>query len=100
MNQSPFIIGLPSETISKEERETIKRVSPCGIILFSRNIKTPEQLKDLISELYNLIDRPLITIDQEGGRVARLREIGHEPLSAKELLENGTKEIYLLDLDE
>ena len=48
-----------------------------GVILFSRNIRGPEQLRTLVSALYSYAppDCPLlVTVDQEGGRVQRLKE--------------------------
>jgi len=46
-----------------------------GVILFARNIDTPEQVAELTGNLHNAAGRPiLVAIDQEGGVVARLRE--------------------------
>ena len=46
-----------------------------GVILFARNITTPEQVRELTESLHNAARHPiLIAIDQEGGTVARLRE--------------------------
>jgi beta-N-acetylhexosaminidase len=79
-------MGLPGPTLSAGARALIKRIQPGGFILFGRNIAAPRQLFDLIAELYALSDRtPIITIDQEGGRVSRLKLIGEEPPSADQL---------------
>ena len=52
-----------------------KQTNPLGFILFSRNFNNKKQLIDLINELKNLTlnKSPFIFIDQEGGRVQRLK---------------------------
>ena len=68
------IFGLSGIALSSEERAFFNEVQPMGFILFRRNIDTPEQVRALTSSLRACVDRdPLILIDQEGGRVRRLR---------------------------
>src|ERR1022692_4062557 len=56
------------------------------LILFGRNIESASQLRKLIDDLRDLSEiEPIITIDQEGGRVSRLRLIGNEPPNAPQL---------------
>ena len=90
-NAGQFIImGVPGPELDAATRQLIERVQPGGFILFGRNIKTPEQLRVLTDALRGLVKaEPIITIDQEGGRVSRLKEIGTEPPSAKELRDRG-----------
>ena len=58
--------------------------------MFGRNIVSPEQLRKLIDDLRDLSEiEPIITIDQEGGRVSRLRLIGNEPPNAQQLRQKG-----------
>lgn len=91
-----LIIGVDGPALGADEAKRIKELQPGGFILFGRNIKEPLQLKKLIDDLYGLCkEPPIVCIDQEGGRVARLREIGREPPSAKELIEHGTIEHIL-----
>jgi len=67
-----------------------KKLQPGGFILFGRNIQSPEQLRKLIDDLRDISDiEPFITIDQEGGRVSRLRLIGEEPPNAQALRDKG-----------
>lgn len=69
-------IGLTGKSLTDLEREILRERSPCAIVLFGRNIDSPGQLRDLIAEVKSLPKRaPLIMIDQEGGRVDRLRQI-------------------------
>lgn len=85
-----LLTGVPGAELDPETAKTFKRLQPGGYILFGRNIKAPEQLRKLIDDLRDLSDiEPIITIDQEGGRVSRLRLIGNEPPNAQQLRERG-----------
>jgi len=70
----PTFLGLEGLTISTAERDLFRAADPAGYILFKRNIDSPDQVKALTAALTDLAGRALpILIDQEGGRVARLR---------------------------
>ncbi|MGD9298603.1 MAG: beta-N-acetylhexosaminidase [Thiohalocapsa sp.] len=71
-----FILGFDGTAVDAALAETIRRWRPAGFILFRRNIGTPVQLATLsrdLRALYPPDQPPLISVDQEGGRVARLR---------------------------
>ena len=68
----PLVIGLPGTTVSDNDRALIERVRPAGIILFPRNIETPDQARELVASLEDLEPRPFVTADLEGGMVNRL----------------------------
>lgn len=71
----PVFFGLAGTSLTPSERSLFTSAEPAGYILFKRNIETPEQVKELVSSLKSLSgndDTPIL-IDQEGGRVARLR---------------------------
>ncbi|WP_420567385.1 beta-N-acetylhexosaminidase [Thalassovita sp.] len=60
--------------LSAEEKTFFRDADPFGFILFARNLDTPDQIRALCDELRNAVGREApITIDQEGGRVQRLR---------------------------
>lgn len=60
--------------LTSEERKFFARADPFGFILFARNIDNPEQVRALCADMRDAVGRnALITIDQEGGRVQRLR---------------------------
>ncbi|MGE4063539.1 MAG: beta-N-acetylhexosaminidase [Rhodospirillaceae bacterium] len=69
------IFGFAGLTLSDEERAFFQRVRPLGYILFARNIEKPAQVLGLVNDLRALVPDhdPVILIDQEGGRVQRLK---------------------------
>ena len=71
-----FIIGLKSTVLTENEKFFLKKYKPWGIILFSRNIKNFSQIKKLTKEIRKIFnDRKYpIMIDQEGGKVNRLKK--------------------------
>ena len=71
----PVIFGCKSEQLTQEEKIFFQQVNPLGLILFARNCKTPQQVRDLISEFKECVgrDNVFVLVDQEGGRVRRLR---------------------------
>lgn len=71
----PVIYGISGPTLTDEEKYFFSKNGCVGFILFARNIQNKEQLKKLTSSLKELMGgEVLILIDQEGGRVARLKE--------------------------
>ena len=70
----PTIIGISAPALTEDERHLLREHAPRGVILFSRNIESPSQLIDLNAELKSLLPPgAILMVDQEGGRVARLR---------------------------
>lgn len=68
------IFGLSGYTLAADEHDFFRDVNPLGFILFARNARDPQQLKDLTQSLKTCLGRDVpVLIDQEGGRVARLR---------------------------
>jgi beta-N-acetylhexosaminidase len=69
------IFGCAGPSLSDAERRFFRDSDPLGFILFGRNVATPERLRRLVDALRDCVgraDAPIL-IDQEGGRVARLR---------------------------
>jgi beta-N-acetylhexosaminidase len=75
MGYKAIIVGVNGLKLTDEERDLFATVKPLGFILFKRNVLEPKQLKQLVKDLRLSIGNPSapILIDQEGGRVARLR---------------------------
>lgn len=60
------------QEVNDRMRETARVYPPGGIILFSHNIKDPNQLSQFIGDLRSLPSKPVLCLDEEGGSVARL----------------------------
>jgi len=74
-----LMAGFDGTTLNADLKFLINRLKAGGIILFSRNLETPEQIKHLCEEIQNyarLSGQPplFIAVDQEGGQVTRLKE--------------------------
>src|SRR6266704_3371030 len=81
-----ILTGVPAPRLDPETEKLFRRIQPGGFILFTRNIESAAQLRKLTDDLRSLsVVEPIITIDQEGGRVSRLRLIGNEPPNAQQL---------------
>lgn len=70
-----FICGVAGLALSEQERRFLAREQPYGVILFARNVESPAQLLALTEDIKTTLAHPHaeIIVDQEGGRVARLR---------------------------
>jgi beta-N-acetylhexosaminidase len=89
-----ILTGVPGTELDRKTATLFRKVQPGGFILFSRNIESAQQLRKLIDDLRDLSAiEPIITIDQEGGRVSRLRLIGQEPPNAQQLRDKGDIEL-------
>jgi len=75
INKRSFITGIKSFTLSPKEEKFLKDFRPWGVILFSRNIKSIKQTKKLTDQIKVIFkdNKYPILIDQEGGRVNRLK---------------------------
>ena len=81
-----LLTGVPGHELDPATAAVFEEIQPGGFILFGRNIRSAEQLRKLIDDLRDLcVIEPVITIDQEGGRVSRLKLIGNEPPNAQQL---------------
>ena len=72
---TPAIFGLSGLTLTDDERAFFRDADPAGYVLFARNAQSREQVRALTDELRSLHgrERLLICVDQEGGRVARMK---------------------------
>ena len=68
-----FITGLAGTTLTTAERHFVQEAAPWGLILFKRNVTTPDAMRRLIAEFRTAVGRHApVLVDQEGGRVQRL----------------------------
>ena len=94
-NRRSFIIGIKSTTLSTKEKLFIQKYKPWGIILFSRNIKSLKQAKNLTEQIKKIFkdqNYPIL-VDQEGGRVNRLKKFFNTDLLTGEFF----GKLYLKD---
>jgi beta-N-acetylhexosaminidase len=80
-----LIVGFDGEEMSTRLASLLKRLQPAGVILFARNVQTPEQTWRLLKECQKCVATPLFTcVDLEGGTVDRLRDaLGATPAAAE-----------------
>src|SRR5436305_336104 len=74
MTERAFITGVSATVLTSQERLFLREAEPWGLILFKRNIETPEQVRGLVADFRAAVgraDAPVL-VDQEGGRVQRL----------------------------
>src|SRR5687767_335602 len=73
MTARAFITGISGTKLTAAERDFLRDAEPWGFILFSRNVKSPDQVRRLTAECRAATGRNApVLIDQEGGRVQRL----------------------------
>ena len=89
-----IMTGVPGKEVDGKTAKLFRKVKPGAFILFGRNIESAQQLRKLIDDLRDLSEiEPIITVDQEGGRVSRLRLIGNEPPNAQQLRDKNDLEL-------
>jgi beta-N-acetylhexosaminidase len=76
MHNDALGIGLTGKALTDLERKIITETSPYAVVLFGRNIADEKQLRELVREVKSIARRqPIFMIDEEGGRVDRLRHL-------------------------
>lgn len=95
MSLGPVMLDIEGPALTPADRELLRAPAVGGVILFTRNYESPEQIADLVSQIRSLRSPPLIVaVDHEGGRVQRfrngfsaipaMRRLGHEYDSGRE----------------
>jgi beta-N-acetylhexosaminidase len=85
-----FFIGLPGAEIDTDARRLLEEISPGGVCLFSRNVRRVEQVRQLTDDLREILPiEPIVSLDQEGGLVDRLRRVVTPMPSARVIRQHG-----------
>jgi beta-N-acetylhexosaminidase len=83
-------VSLSAAHLTRSERQMLERLRPGGVILFARNCRSPQQVRALTDEIRQLLPRrTLIGLDQEGGRVDRLRSLMTPMPAAEDVARRG-----------
>lgn len=84
-----LVVGLPGPRLDADAHRMLEDVRPAGVILFARNVVDEDGTTRLVRDLRAALDDPFVLIDQEGGRVDRLRTWRGRSPSARELAAQG-----------
>lgn len=84
-----FFIGIPGPELDAATRDLLDEIQPGGVCLFARNIRERRQTRELLDNLRDVLWEPMLSVDQEGGLVDRLRRIMTPMPSADKILSAG-----------
>jgi beta-N-acetylhexosaminidase len=89
-----LFIGIPGMKLDRRTRKLLGEVQPGGVVLFGRNVESPEQVALLTAQIRDSVDHAvLMGVDQEGGLVDRFRAICEPMPSAKAVRDAGSSEL-------
>ncbi len=90
-----LIVGFDATELTPRLNSLLTRLQPAGVILFARNIKTPEQTFRLLRDCQKCVSTPLFTcVDLEGGQVDRFRDALGPISSAAEVFATGDRKLF------
>jgi beta-N-acetylhexosaminidase len=90
-----LIVGFDGAEMTSRLTSLLKRVQPAGVILFARNIKSPERTWRLLRDCQKCVSTPLFTcVDLEGGNVDRFRDVLGPTPSAADVFATGDRKLY------
>lgn len=90
-----LIVGFEGTEMTTRLTSLLTRLRPAGVILFARNIETPEQTSRLLRDCQNCVSTPLFTcVDLEGGRVDRFRDVLGPSPSPADVFATGERKLF------
>lgn len=90
-----LIVGFDGVEMSPQLSALLTDLQPAGVILFARNITSPEQTHQLLKNCQACVSTPLFTcVDLEGGKVDRFRNVISPSPSAADVVASGDRKLY------
>jgi beta-N-acetylhexosaminidase len=90
-----LIVGFDGAEMTPRLRSLLTRLQPAGVIVFARNIKTPEQTNRLLRDCQECVSTPLFAcVDLEGGRVDRFRDVFGPSPSPADVFATGDRKLF------
>jgi len=90
-----LIVGFDATEMTPRLNSLLTRLQPAGVILFARNIKSPQQTSRLLHDCQKCVSTPLFTcVDLEGGRVDRFRDVLGPSPSPAEVFATGDRKLF------
>jgi beta-N-acetylhexosaminidase len=90
-----LIVGFDGTKVTPKLTSLLTRLQPAGVILFARNVKTPEQTWRLLHDCQKCVSAPLFTcVDLEGGDVDRFRNVLGPAPSAADVSATGDRKLF------
>jgi beta-N-acetylhexosaminidase len=90
-----LIVGFDGTEMTPRLTSLLTRLQPAGVILFARNIKTPEQTWRLLRDCRKCVAKPLFTcVDLEGGLVDRFRDVLGPTPAAADVFASGDRKLF------
>ncbi|WP_288755886.1 glycoside hydrolase family 3 N-terminal domain-containing protein, partial [uncultured Pseudomonas sp.] len=72
--QGSLMVDIAGTWLTAEDRQLLRQPEVAGLIIFARNIESPRQVRALCASIRALRPDLILAVDQEGGRVQRLRQ--------------------------
>lgn len=90
-----LIVGFDGAELTPSVAKMLRQIQPAGVILFARNIINPQQTHQLLKECQSCVkDRLFASVDLEGGRVDRFRNVTGPAPSAAEVFASGERKLF------
>lgn len=94
--QGSLMVDIAGKWLTAEDRQLLRQPEVAGLIIFARNIDNPRQVRELCASIHAIRPDLILAVDQEGGRVQRLRQ-GFVRLPAMRALADNDNAEYLAE---
>lgn len=94
--QGSLMVDIAGKWLTAEDRQLLRQPEVAGLIIFARNIDSPRQVRELCTSIRAIRPDLILAVDQEGGRVQRLRQ-GFVRLPAMRAIADNANAEYLAE---